>query len=133
MLDLPVLAPSLLSADFSNLAEDIKKIDFEVKKFEDYELKKRKIERKIKKVSFIELCAEDYKKLSFFIYKFRSMNNKKDKDGNPIDENGRKLNIKEGSKDSTEAIYELIVIRISDIEFNETSDNNNMSSYRKLC
>ena len=28
MLDLPVLAPSLLSADFSNLAEDVKKVDF---------------------------------------------------------------------------------------------------------
>ena len=27
MLDFPVLAPSLLSADFSNLAEDIKKIE----------------------------------------------------------------------------------------------------------
>ena len=57
--------------------EDIKKIDFEVKKFEDYELKKRKIERKIKKVSFIELCAEEYKKLSFLKKFFYRRNQKK--------------------------------------------------------
>lgn len=60
--------------------EDIKKIDFEVKKFEDYELKKRKIERKIKKVIFVELCVEEYKKLPFlkkFLYRRKQKKLKK--------------------------------------------------------